>query len=94
MNSLGTVMMQQGDLENARTMYQEALKIMEAQLGAEHPNTLTTKGLMALTMHKQGDFQASRELNEQIIRVEEAQLGAQHPNTLNTKQAIATIATT
>ena len=78
-------MMEQGDLENARTTYQEALKIEEAKLGAESPSTLATKTNLANVLVEQGDLKGCCKLEEAVMRAKEQQLGPEHPSTKMSK---------
>jgi len=73
-------------LAGARTLWEAVLKAFEAQLGAEHPHTLSTKGNLAIVMQEEGDLAGARTLYEAALKAEEAQLGAEHPSTLNTKK--------
>ena len=79
------------DLANARTTYEEVLRIREAKLGAEHKETLATKGNLATVVIKQGDLGCARELYEAVIQAQEDTLGAEHPDTLTMKGDLAMV---
>jgi hypothetical protein len=43
LNDLGVILRGQGDLDGARTLFERALSIHEAHLGADHPETVTNR---------------------------------------------------
>ena len=61
------------------------LEAQTARLGPNHPDTLHTKGDLAVVMKKQGDLPEARALYEAVLEAQTARLGPNHPDTLLTK---------
>ena len=51
-------------------------------LGLEHPSTLTSMGLLALTFMNQGRWKEAEELGVQVMETSSRVLGLEHPDTL------------
>ncbi len=47
LNNLATVLADQGDLQRARPLYERALRIREARLGVDHPDTVRSRERLA-----------------------------------------------
>ena len=58
-------------------------------LGAEHPDTLTTRGDLAGWTGKAGDWAAARDQYAALLPIRERVLGAEHPRTLSTRAQLA-----
>ncbi len=57
LNNLAEVLLDQGDLQGARTLHQRALAIREIRLGPEHPETAWSLNLAEVLLD-QGDLQS------------------------------------
>jgi hypothetical protein len=57
--------------------------------GPEHPDTLTTKSNLALTLWNQGDYAGARDLFEQVLQASTRTLGPEHPGTLLARDNLA-----
>ncbi len=64
----------------ARQTVERALALDRADLGDEHPDTLTSMSNLASTLWNQGELVG--ELQEQVLAVMRRVLGEEHPNTL------------
>ncbi|MGR3275614.1 tetratricopeptide repeat protein [Acaryochloris marina NIES-2412] len=61
--------------------YQRALKISEAQLGPEHPETGTSLNNLAGLYESTGRYGEAEPLYQRTLKISEAQLGPEHPET-------------
>ncbi len=68
------------DYAGARAAYERALKIDEANFGAEHPNVATDVNNLGLVMQDLGDLNGARTAFERALKIFEKQLGENHPN--------------
>uniref|UniRef100_UPI0006E1E2DF tetratricopeptide repeat protein n=1 Tax=Streptomyces albus TaxID=1888 RepID=UPI0006E1E2DF len=59
-------------------------------LGPDHPDTLTTRGNLAISYWQAGRTQEAIALNEQVLTDSERTLGPHHPDTLTTRNNLAT----
>jgi len=66
---------------SARPLYEQALAIHRATLGAQHPDTATSMGNLGELLYAQGELAAARPLYEQALAIWRAVLGEQHPDT-------------
>ena len=60
----------------------------ERVLGADHPNTLSTRTQVAYYTGRAGDLDAALQLYRELQADQERVLGADHPNTLSTRASI------
>ena len=73
---------EQGKYEIAEAMAKEGMHDRVELLGAEHPDTLTSMGGLALTYRYQGRWKEAKELQLQVMETRKRVLGAEHPDTL------------
>jgi hypothetical protein len=78
-----------GNYNTARVFQQQALKARERMLGAEHPDTLRTRGNIARSTGQAGNAVAACDLFAALLPVEERILGPEHPDTLRTRGDLA-----
>ena len=64
-------------------------KAHETKLGKEHPNTLTSKSILADLLSNQGEYKEAEVLERQVLEVRERLLGPEHLNTLTSKGNLA-----
>jgi tetratricopeptide (TPR) repeat protein len=83
-------------LSDGRALYREserlirsAIELYKADLGDEHPHTLTSTSSLALTLAKQGDHRGARTLQEQMLSMRCRVLGGEHPDTLRSMNDLA-----
>jgi serine/threonine protein kinase len=86
---LGNSLRELGHYDLAVTVLTKARQTLEASLGAEHSDTLHTKGNLALLYQSQGEYTAAETLHKDVLEVRTAKLGADHPSTLTTKNNLA-----
>jgi tetratricopeptide (TPR) repeat protein len=63
-------------------LYQEALEVQTAQLGADHPSTLATKSELAVLYWRMKKLDLSIPLLEEVLEQRRKKQGAEHPQTL------------
>src|SRR5262249_16794804 len=68
-------------LDKALPQLQEALKLTQAKLGAEHPYTLAGMNSLATCYWSLKRFDDSIPLLEAALKIKEKKLGRQHPDT-------------
>ncbi|HMA37371.1 MAG TPA: tetratricopeptide repeat protein, partial [Chloroflexia bacterium] len=81
LNTLGTLLQDQGDYAAARPLLERALTIYEATLGPTHRDTVASLNNLALLLQVQGDYAGARPLYERALTISEATLGPTHPDT-------------
>jgi tetratricopeptide (TPR) repeat protein len=79
---LGGLLMQRGQLEEARPLCEEALQAMRETLGDRHPNTLISIGIMGQLLYGMGKLEEARLLLEEDLQASRETLGDRHPSTL------------
>ena len=65
------------------------MPVLERVLGAEHPDTLTTRGNLARWTGAAGDAAAARDLFAALVPVRERVSGAEHPYSLTARGNLA-----
>jgi hypothetical protein len=85
-----------GDAYRALGRYAEAQPHLERsvwlrtdQLGADHPNTLQSKNLLAELHYHQGKYEQAEPLFQEVLAGRTTRLGADHPDTLQSKNNLA-----
>jgi hypothetical protein len=63
-------------------MEETLLELQQADLGPDHPDTLTTMGNLAQTLYAQGELAEARALEQQVLDARQRLLGPDHPDTL------------
>ncbi len=71
--------------------FERALRIREARLGADHPDTAQGLNNLAIVLHDQGDLHGARPLFERALSIRQARLGPDHPHTLRSRQDLAAV---
>jgi tetratricopeptide (TPR) repeat protein len=78
----GWYLWQRGDYRQARSLFERALSIREARLGADHPDTAQSlSNLGGVLSEQQRDLDRARSLLERALAIREARLGPDHPDT-------------
>jgi hypothetical protein len=81
--------LERGAYASARALYTRALAFLIVAQGEDHPDTLTTRNNLALTLRAQGDLAGARQLQEQVLTTSRRLLGEDHPDTLGTRSNLA-----
>jgi serine/threonine protein kinase len=88
-NCLGTSLMTLGHPQEAVSLYDRARQTREAQLGADHPDTLVSMSNLATGYKAAGKLDLAVPLHEQTLKRRKARLGTDHPDTLNSMNNLA-----
>ncbi|KZP17599.1 TPR-like protein [Athelia psychrophila] len=83
--------LQRGRYEEAAALCQHALAGQTQQLGADHPDTLTTVHRLASVYYCQGMYNEAEALYRRALASREQRLGADHPDTLTTVNNLAAL---
>jgi tetratricopeptide (TPR) repeat protein len=80
LNNLGSLYAAMGDSAKAIPLFERALRIREAKLGANHPDTAASLNDLAMTYQAQGDDEKAESFYQQAIKIRAAILGEAHPD--------------
>jgi tetratricopeptide (TPR) repeat protein len=80
-----------GEWKEAEELWVQVMEIRKRVLGAEHPDTLTGIGNLALTYWNQGRWKEAEDLEVQVMEIRKRVLGAEHPDTLTNISNLALI---
>jgi Flp pilus assembly protein TadD len=81
LNNIALLLKVQGDLAEARPLYERARAIYEKVLPHEHPDVAQILNNLAMLLHAQGDLGAARPLFERALAINEKVFGPEHPKT-------------
>jgi len=76
-------------LKEAEELFVQVVETGLRMLGAEHPDTLTSMGNLALTFSKQGRLKEAEELEVQLMEMRKRVLDAEHTDTLINMNKVA-----
>ncbi len=88
-NILGLSLIGLGDASLAIAVFENARTTLEAQLGLDHPHTLTLMNNLALGYQTAGKLDQALRLYEETLALRKAKLGLDHPHTLITMSSLA-----
>jgi tetratricopeptide (TPR) repeat protein len=91
LNEAGLYLWQRADHRHARALFERALSIREARLGADHSDTARSINALASVLHAQGDLDNARGLHERALAIREARLGTDHPDTATSLNNLARV---
>ena len=86
LNRLVFKLIDAGQLDTSRPLLDQALAIAEAQLGPDHPNTLTTRGNLASWLGEAGQVPEAITQTQQLLDDRARVQGPDHPDTLRTRR--------
>lgn len=78
-----------GELEPARTLYQQVVEDEVRILGPDHPSTLTTRSNLAGNLRKMGELESARSHYQQVLDALLQIVGPDHPRALITRNHLA-----
>jgi tetratricopeptide (TPR) repeat protein len=81
-NTLGLSLLGLGETHLAITLFERALTTRKAQLGPEHPDTLTSMNNLASAYMDDGRLDDALRLRKETLELFKARLGPEHPDTL------------
>jgi hypothetical protein len=71
-----------GRWDDAEKLELQVVETRKRKLGADHPDTLTSMGNLALIYYRQGQWNAAQDLFVQVMDLSKKKLGADYPDTL------------
>ncbi len=81
-NTLGLSLLGLGAAEQAIPVLKKARETRKANLGAEHPDTLSSMNILAAAFTLTGKPELAMPLLEETVKLSKANLGPEHPDTL------------
>jgi eukaryotic-like serine/threonine-protein kinase len=78
-----------GHFDQAEGVLVKACRTRERLLGADHLDTVATKGSLAALYHYQGKYDLAEALFKEELAARTARLGADHPDTLHSQHRLA-----
>ncbi len=85
LNKESTALYEQGDLEKAEAVIQQALAFAEKTYGAEDPHVATSLNNLATILMDQQRFDEAESLFRRALAIQQQALGADHPATKETQ---------
>jgi serine/threonine protein kinase len=89
--TLGKTYQGLGRFEEAQPHLERSILLRTVHLGADHPDTLSSKSALAWQYHHQGKYDLAEPLLVEVLQELTAQLGADHPNTMTSKRNLASL---
>jgi serine/threonine protein kinase/tetratricopeptide (TPR) repeat protein len=89
--TIGNVYEALGLDEQAQAHLERSVQLRTAELGADHPDTLTSKYGLVRVYLGQDKYQQAERLGKEVVQRRTAQLGADHPDTLRGKLSLASV---
>jgi tetratricopeptide (TPR) repeat protein len=90
-NQAGSAFHDAGKYPQAEPLYQRSLKILEAVLGAQHPDVAASLNNLAVLYKTQGFYEKAEPLYQRSLKILEAVLGAQHPDVAQSLNNLAAL---
>ncbi|KAI9824171.1 MAG: hypothetical protein M1826_007429 [Phylliscum demangeonii] len=85
----GRVFSENAEREKAEEIEKQVLETHERVLGPEHPETLRSMSILALTYAEQGRWDDAKKLQVQNLEIHKRVLGPEHPDTLASMHNLA-----
>ena len=79
----------EGYLDKAEKVCRTALVIRERVLGAEHPDTLSSRNNLAIVLFSRAKYGEAEKEHRAVLAIFERVLGAEHPDTLGSRNNLA-----
>ncbi|KAH8813457.1 hypothetical protein DL96DRAFT_1821248 [Flagelloscypha sp. PMI_526] len=89
LSEVGSAFRDAGLLRESCQVFRRELLEMQAAVGNEHPNTLTSMSNLALTYFDLGQHQDAQTLHEQVLKGRRRTLGNEHQSTLKSMNNLA-----
>jgi eukaryotic-like serine/threonine-protein kinase len=80
-----------GRYPEGQRQLERSVELYAAELGADHPVTLTSKSSLAYLYGAQGRYDRAEPLAEEVVKARTARLGVHHPDTLTSKNNLAQV---
>ena len=90
-NNLGSLLYAQNKFEEAKELFQDALKGQEKVLGVDDPSTLTSANDLGMLLQDKGEYDEAEKLLRRALEGRKRVLGPNHPNTLNSADNLGSL---
>ncbi|MBL8821432.1 MAG: serine/threonine protein kinase [Planctomycetia bacterium] len=90
-NTLGVSFLGLGEAEIAISLFRRSMEVRKANLGPDHPITLTTMNNLAQGYRDVGKLDLALPTCEEILRLRKVKLGPDHPDTFHTMLFMAVV---
>ena len=77
--------------DEAKKLEVDVINVRQAQLGLDHPDTLTSMANLASTYGNLGKWDEAEKLFVDVMNARKTKLGSNHPDTLSTMTSLASI---
>lgn len=88
-HDIGVMLIQRGELGQAKVILEDIRELRQQLLGSEHPDLAVTLKELAGIARQQGDSDEAERLYLEALEINEAMLGNEHPETANTLNSLA-----
>ncbi|MBI5548909.1 MAG: serine/threonine protein kinase [Deltaproteobacteria bacterium] len=85
----GSLLLENGELDQARVHHERALTLWIAAVGPEHPDVAMTLSSMGHVLAAAGEIEAAEELHQRGLTIAKASLGDRHPYVANALNNLA-----
>lgn len=88
-HDVGVMLIQRGDLDQAKTILETTRELRQRLLGSKHPDLAVTLKELAGIARQQGASDDAEQLYLEALTINEAMLGSEHPETSRTLNSLA-----
>ena len=81
---------QRGDLNGAVQLWEQAMGVLEREIGESHTYTITSMNNLAISYRDLGQYDKEQPLREKVLQLHRAKLGEDHQSTINSMESLAT----
>jgi len=90
-NQVGLYFNARANYAEAEPLFRRSVKILEQQLGPEHPAVATSLNNLALLLKSQGKYAEAEPLYRRSLEIREQQLGSEHPDVATSLNNLAAL---
>ena len=90
-NNLGSLLYAQNKFEEAKKLFQDALKGQEKVLGVDDPSTLTSANDLGMLLQDKGEYDEAEKLLRRALEGRKRVLDVIHPSTLNSADNLGSL---
>lgn len=80
LNQVGLYLTERAELDEAKSMYEQAIIVYEKTYGADHPQVAVSLSSLGNVLRQRGDLSGARANIERALKIAEAVDGPEHPN--------------
>lgn len=91
MDTLGLVLIREGEYGEAERQFQQAIKLNESVLGEEHPNVVVSVNNLGLALNGQGEYSEAERYYRRALHVREKVFGVDHPEVAKSVSSLGNV---